>query len=65
VIGSDGTTYASGSSDVDGSLSVSVSDMGCSSGTVAISWVIETTDEEGEVHQSTSDKSYSVNFTKQ
>jgi serine/threonine-protein kinase len=65
VVGSDGVTYASGSSDVDGSLSVSVSDMNCSSGTVNLSWVIETTDEEGEPRQSTSDKSYSVKFTKQ
>jgi serine/threonine-protein kinase len=65
VVGSDGVTYASGSTDVDGSLSVSVSDMNCSSGTVTISWVIETTDEEGEPRQSTSDKSYSVKFTKQ
>jgi serine/threonine-protein kinase len=65
VVGSDGVTYASGSTDVDGSLSVSVSDMNCSSGTVSISWVIETTDEEGEPRQSTSDKSYSVKFTKQ
>jgi len=65
VVGSDGVTYDSGTVDVSGSLSISVSDMDCSSGTVNITWTIEIIDEEGLSDTSTKSESHSVKFTKQ
>lgn len=65
VTGSDGVTYDSGTVDVDGSLTVSVSDMECDSGTVTITWTIEVIDEEGLSETSTRQESHSVKFTKQ
>jgi serine/threonine-protein kinase len=65
VVGSDGVTYDNGSADVDGTLSISVSDMDCASGKVSITWTIETIDEEGLAETSTKSESHSVNFKKQ
>jgi serine/threonine-protein kinase len=65
VVGSDGVTYDSGTVDVSGSLSISVSDMECSSGKITITWTIETIDEEGLSDTSTKTENYSVKFTKQ
>ncbi len=65
VTGSDGVVYDSGTVDVDGSLTVSVSDMECDSGTVTITWTIEVIDEEGLSETSTKQESHSVKFTKQ
>jgi serine/threonine-protein kinase len=65
VVGSDGVTYDDGTVDVDGDLSISVSDMACASGTVSITWTIETIDEEGLEDTSTKSESHSVKFTKQ
>ncbi len=65
VTGSNGVTYDSGTVDVDGSLTVSVSDMECDSGTVTITWTIEVIDEEGLSETSTRQESHSVKFTKQ
>ena len=65
LTGSDGTTYASGSEDVDGSVTVSAEDMACASGKVTITWTIETVDEEGLSDTTTKTETHSVNFTKQ
>ena len=61
---SDGTTH-SGSADVNGSLSVSFSDLASSSGTLEIVWTIVAVDEEGLSETTTSTESHSVTFTKQ
>lgn len=63
LTGIDGVVYDSGTVDVDGSLTISVSDMACSSGTVTITWTIETIDEEGLSETTTKQASYSVKFT--
>jgi serine/threonine-protein kinase len=65
VVGSDGVTYDGGTLDVDGSLTIALSDMPCSSGKVSITWTIETIDEEGLEDTSTKSESHSVNFKKQ
>ncbi len=65
VVGSDGYTYDSGTVDVSNSLSISVSDMDCASGTITITWTIETIDEEGLTDTTTQTESHSVNFDQQ
>ena len=65
LTGSDGTTYASGTSDVDGSLTIGASDMACESGKVTITWNIEQIDEEGLSDTSTKTETHSVSFSKQ
>ena len=65
LTGSDGTTYASGTSDVDGSLTIGASDMACESGKVTISWSIEKIDDEGLSDTSTKTETHSVSFSKQ
>ena len=65
VVGSDGVTYDSATVDVGGSLSISVTDMECSSGTVTITWTIETIDDEGMSDTTTKTESHSVKFKKQ
>lgn len=65
LTGSDGTTYASGNSDVDGSLTIGASDMACESGKVTITWSIETIDDEGLSDTSTKTETHSVSFSKQ
>lgn len=65
VTGSDGVVYDSASVDVSGSLTISVSDMGCDSGTVTIIWTIEVVDDEGIVDTTTKTETYSVKFTRQ
>lgn len=65
LTGSDGTTYASGTSDVDGSLTIGASDMACESGKVTITWSIETIDDEGLSDTSTKTETHSVSFSKQ
>ena len=64
LTGSDGKTYDSG--EVDGpSVSVSASDMPCESGTVTITWDIETTDDEGVSNVTTKTETHNVTFSKQ
>lgn len=64
LTGSDGKTYDSG--EVDGpSVSVSASDMPCESGTVTITWDIETTDEDGVSNVTTKTETHNVTFSKQ
>ena len=65
LTGSDGTTYASGTSEVDGSLTIGASDMACESGKVTITWSIETIDDEGLSDTSTKTETHSVSFSKQ
>lgn len=65
LTGSDGTTYASGNSDVDGSLTIGASDMACESGKVTITWSIEEIDDEGLSDTSTKTETHSVSFSKQ
>lgn len=65
VVGNDGVTYDGGFEDVTDSLSISVSDMECESGTITITWTIETIDEEGLPNTTTKTESHSVNFQKQ
>lgn len=65
LTGSDGTTYASGTSDVDGSLTIGASDMACESGKVTITWSIEEIDDEGLSDTSTKTETHSVSFSKQ
>lgn len=65
LTGSDGTTYASGTSDVDGSLTIGASDMACESGKVTITWSIEKIDDEGLSDTSTKTETHSVSFSKQ
>lgn len=65
LTGSDGTTYASGNSDVDGSLTIGASDMACESGKVTITWSIEKIDDEGLSDTSTKTETHSVSFSKQ
>ncbi len=65
LTGSDGKTYDSG--EVDGSsITVSASDMPCESGTVTITWEIETVDEEGvSTGTTTQTETHNVTFSKQ
>lgn len=65
LTGSDGVTYDSG--EVDGSsVTVSASDMECESGTVTITWEIETVDEEGvSSGTTTKTETHNVSFSKQ
>ena len=65
VVGSDGVPYDGGVVDVSGSLTISVTDMECSSGKVTIVWTIQTIDEEGLSDTSTKKESFSVDFQKQ
>lgn len=65
LTGSDGTTYASGTSEVDGSLTIGASDKACESGKVTITWSIETIDDEGLSDTSTKTETHSVSFSKQ
>jgi eukaryotic-like serine/threonine-protein kinase len=65
LTGSDGTTYASGTSDVNGSLTVGASDMACESGKVTITWSIEEIDDEGLSDTSTKTETHSVSFSRQ
>ena len=65
VVGSDGVPYDGGVVDVSGSLTISVTDMECSSGKVTIVWTIQTIDEEGLSGTSTKKESFSVDFQKQ
>ena len=65
LVGSDGITYDSGSTDVSGSITISGADMECESGTVNITWTIETVDEEGLPDTSTKTESHTVKFNKQ
>lgn len=65
LTGSDGTTYASGTSGVDGSLTIGASDMACESGKVTITWSIEKIDDEGLSDTSTKTETHSVSFSKQ
>ena len=65
LTGSDGTTYASGTSEVDGSLTIGASDMACESGKVTITWSIEKIDDEGLSDTSTKTETHSVSFSKQ
>lgn len=65
LVGSDGVTYTSSSEDVSGSVTISASDMECSSGKVSITWTIETIDEEGLSDTSTKTETHSVKFTQQ
>lgn len=65
LTGSDGTTYASGTSEVDGSLTIGASDMACESGKVTITWSIEEIDDEGLSDTSTKTETHSVSFSKQ
>ena len=65
LTGSNGVTYDSG--EVDGSsVTVSASDMECESGTVTITWEIETVDEEGvSSGTTTKTETHNVSFSKQ
>lgn len=65
LVGSDGVTYSSGSTDTSSAITVSGSDMACASGTVTITWTIETTDEEGVASTSSKTESHAVRFQKQ
>lgn len=65
LVGSDGVTYDSGSMDVSGAITISGSDMDCESGTVTITWTIETIDEEGLSDTTTRTESHAVKFSKQ
>ena len=65
LVGSDGKTYDSGT--VEGhSITVSASEMPCDSGTVSITWEIETVDEEGVSNGTTTQtETHNVTFSKQ
>lgn len=65
LVGSDGVTYDSGSMDVSGAVTISGSDMDCESGTVNITWTIETIDEEGLSDTTTKTEKHAVKFSKQ
>ena len=65
LTGSDGTTYASGTSEVDGSLTIGASDMACEPGKVTITRNIEQIDDEGLSDTSTKTETHSVSFSKQ
>lgn len=65
LVGSDGKTYDKGSTEGGSSVTISASDMPCESGTVTITWTIETTDEEGVSDVKTQTETHSVTFSKQ
>ena len=62
LTGNNGTIYASGSSAVDGTLTVTASDMTCNSGTLTVEWTITSEDEEGEIAEDVVTQSYDVSF---
>lgn len=65
LVGSDGKTYDKGSTEGGSSVTISASDMPCESGTVTITWTIETTDEDGVSDVKTQTETHSVTFSKQ
>ena len=65
LTGNNGTVYASGTSAVDGTVTVTASDMTCNSGTLTVEWTISSEDEEGNISEETITKSYDVSFETQ
>lgn len=65
LTGSDGKVYDKGTTEGGGAVTVSASDMPCESGTVSITWTIETVDEEGISETTTQSETHSVTFSKQ
>ena len=65
LTGNNGTVYASGTSAVDGTVTVTASDMTCNSGTLTVEWTISSEDEEGNISEETVTKSYDVSFETQ
>ena len=62
--GSNGTVYASGPG-IGNSVTVTASDMTCSSGTLTVVWTYQIPNEDGTVTEQTAEKSYDVPFTEQ
>lgn len=65
LTGNNGKIYASGTSAVDGAVTVTASDMTCNSGTLTVEWTISSEDEEGNISEETVTKSYDVSFETQ
>ena len=65
LTGNNGTVYASGTSAVDGTVTVTASDMTCNSGTLTVEWTISSEDEDGNISEETITKSYDVSFETQ
>ena len=73
LTGNNGTVYASGTSAVDGTVTVTASDMTCNSGKLEVTWTIPSKDEEGNILEDeegntineTVTKSYDVSFETQ
>lgn len=65
LTGNNGKIYASGTSAVDGAVTVTASDMTCNSGTLTVEWTISSEDEEGNISEETITKSYDVSFETQ
>ena len=64
LVGSNGTQYASGAN-TGNSVTVTASDMTCSSGTLTVIWTYQITNEDGTVTEATEERSYDVQFTEQ
>ena len=64
LVGSNGTQYASGAN-TGNSVTVTASDMTCSSGTLTVVWTSQITNEDGTVTEATEERSYDVQFTEQ
>ncbi len=64
LVGSNGTQYASGAN-TGNSVTVTASDMTCSSGTLTVVWTYQITNEDGTVTEATEERSYDVQFTEQ
>ena len=64
LVGSNGTQYASGAN-TGNSVTITASDMTCSSGTLTVVWTYQITNEDGTVTEATEERSYDVQFTEQ
>ena len=62
LTGNNGKIYASGTSAVDGAVTVTASDMTCDSGTLTVEWTKASEDEDGNISEETITKSYDVSF---
>ena len=65
LTGNNGKIYASGTSAVDGAVTVTASDMTCDSGTLTVEWTKASEDEDGNISEETITKSYDVSFETQ
>lgn len=65
LTGNNGKIYASGTSAVDGAVTVTASDMTCDSGTLTVEWTKASEDEDGIISEETITKSYDVSFETQ